>query len=58
MSSLSVPPRFLSLMREPKFNSDDPADMVLALRTLDKAGRCLIVAVLSFLMFVFSRLSH
>ncbi len=36
MSSLSVPPRFLSLMREPKFNSDDPADMVLAIKALDK----------------------
>jgi hypothetical protein len=36
MASLSVPPRYLALLREPSFAQDDPGDMVAALRALDK----------------------
>ena len=36
MSSLSVPPRYLALLREPSFGVDDPQDMVAALRAVDK----------------------
>ncbi len=36
MASLSVPPRYLSLLREPIFSQHDLNDMVAALRAVDK----------------------
>lgn len=36
MSALSVPPRYLALLRDPDWNRDDPGDQLAALRALDK----------------------
>ena len=36
MSSLSVPPRLLNLLRDPSFSSQDISDLLNAIRTVDK----------------------
>ena len=36
MAALSVPPRYLALLRDPDWTRDDPADQLAALRALDK----------------------